>query len=109
MGMTMTEKILSRYSSTKEVHAGSIVVCDVEAAIMNELTFSSIRKPIKVWNPDKVWLIADHQVPAPTIKAANDMINQREFGQKVGIKNVIEAGGIIPMLDPGAAWKKLRE
>jgi 3-isopropylmalate/(R)-2-methylmalate dehydratase large subunit len=92
MGMTITEKILARYSSRKEVHAGSIVECDVEAAIMNELTFSSIRKPVKVWDPDKVWLLADHQVPAPTIGAANDMINQRQFGQKVGVKNFIDIG-----------------
>ncbi len=92
MGMTMTEKILARYSSKKEVHAGNIVECDVEVAIMNELTFRSIRKPKKVWDPDKVWLIMDHMVPAPTIDAANDMINMRQFAASVGVKNLIDTG-----------------
>lgn len=92
MGMTITEKILARYSSKKEVHAGDIVECEVAAAVMVELTFAGLRKPKKVWDPDKVWLVADHRVPAPTIDAANDMVHLRQFAQKVGVKNLIDVG-----------------
>jgi 3-isopropylmalate/(R)-2-methylmalate dehydratase large subunit len=92
MGMTMTEHILARHCSKKEVHAGDIIECNIDAAVMVELTFSSIRKPKKVWDRDKVWLVMDHLVPAPTVDAANNMINMREFAQRTGIKNLVDVG-----------------
>jgi 3-isopropylmalate/(R)-2-methylmalate dehydratase large subunit len=92
MGMTITEKILARHSSKREVHAGDLVVCDVDVAVMVELMFAGLRKPKKVWDPEKVWLIMDHTVPAATVDAANDMIQLRQFAQRVGIKNLIDVG-----------------
>ena len=92
MGMTMTEKILSRAAGKKEVHAGEIVECEVSAAVLVELTFSGLRKPKKVWDPDKVWLVADHMVPAPTVDSANDQLNMRRFAERVGVKNLIDVG-----------------
>jgi 3-isopropylmalate/(R)-2-methylmalate dehydratase large subunit len=92
MGMTITEKILAHHSNKKEVRAGDIVECEVDAAVMVELTYSGLRKPKKVWDPDKVWLVMDHCVPAPTLSSANDMINMRQFAEKVGVKNLIDVG-----------------
>lgn len=92
MGMTITEKILARHSSKKEVHAGDLVECNVSTAVLVELTFAQQRQPKKVWNHDKVWLVADHCVPASSIESANDMIQLRQFAQRAGIKNLIDVG-----------------
>jgi 3-isopropylmalate/(R)-2-methylmalate dehydratase large subunit len=92
MGMTITEKILARNAFKKEVHAGDLVECAVDLAVMLEVNFSTTRKPKKVWDPNKVWLIIDHAVPAPSVEVANDMIELRQFAQKVGVKNLIDVG-----------------
>ena len=92
MGMTITEKILARHSSTKEVHAGDLIECRMAVAVMLELFFSKLRQPKKVWDPNGVWLVVDHCVPAPTIDTANDMVQMRQFAQRTGIKNLIDVG-----------------
>ena len=92
MGMTMTEKILARHSSKKEVKAGDIVECDMAMAVLLEITFSEYPKLKKVWDPDRVWLVIDHAVPAPSAEVANDMILLRQFAQKFGVKNLIDVG-----------------
>lgn len=92
MGMTITEKILARHSSKKEVHAGDIVECNMTVAVKPETNFSKIPTPKKVWEPDRIWLVVDHSVPAPTVDTANDGIAIRRFAQKLGIKNLIDVG-----------------
>lgn len=92
MGMTMIEKILAHHCSKKDVHAGDIIECNIDVAVLVEALFSQFRRPKKVWNPDRVWLITDHAVPAPNIEVANDMIRLRQFAQKAGINNLIDVG-----------------
>jgi homoaconitase/3-isopropylmalate dehydratase large subunit len=94
MGMTITEKILARHSSRKEVHAGDLVECDISTAALVELTFSGGRRTRKVWDPEKVWLFGDHSMPSHTVVAANDMVQLRRFAAKTGIKNVMDGQGI---------------
>jgi 3-isopropylmalate/(R)-2-methylmalate dehydratase large subunit len=94
MGMTITEKILARHSSVKEVHAGDLVECDIATAVLVELTFAGMRKTKKVWDPEKVWLVADHSVPANSLNAANDMVQLRKFAKKTGIRNLMDGQGI---------------
>ena len=94
MGMTITEKILARHSSVKEVHPGDLVECDIATAVLVELTFAGMRKTKKVWDPEKVWLVADHSVPANSLNAANDMVQLRKFAKKTGIKNLMDGQGI---------------
>lgn len=92
MGMTMIEKILARHSSKKEVKAGDIVECDMAMAVLLEISFSEYPKFKKVWDPDRIWLVIDHAVPAPSKEVANDMILLRQFAQKFGVKNLIDIG-----------------
>jgi len=92
MGMTITEKILARHSGKKEVHAGDIVECGMDVAIMLEHHFCRFPRPKKVWDPDRVWLTVDHVVPASTVEVANDGVAIRRFAQKLGIKNLIDVG-----------------
>jgi len=92
MGMTMIEKVLARHCYREDVHAGDIIECNVDVAVLVESLFSQFRRPKKVWNPDRVWLITDHAVPAPNVEAANDMILLRQFARKAGISNLIDVG-----------------
>ena len=92
MGMTITEKILARHSFKKEVHAGDLVQCNMTVAVMIEMAFSQFRRPKKVWDPHRAWLVVDHAVPAPSVEVANDIALLRQFAQKAGIKNVIDVG-----------------
>lgn len=88
----MTEKILASHSSKKVVCPGDIIECNVDAAVLVELQFAQFRRPKKVWAPDKVWLVTDHAVPAPSVDLANDMIKMRKFARKAGIRNLIDVG-----------------
>ncbi|MBI4284736.1 MAG: 3-isopropylmalate dehydratase large subunit [Chloroflexi bacterium] len=90
--MTMSEKILARHSQRKEVRTGDLVECDISAAVVLEIDFSLFPWPRKVWDPDRVWLVADHAIPAPTITVANDLVRLRQFARKAGIKNLIDVG-----------------
>lgn len=89
MGMTTVEKILANHSDQKVVRPGDVVVVDVDVAVF----FDSMRRDVaKVFDPDKLVLLHDHQVPAPTINAANMAKQMREFVEKFNIKNYFPVG-----------------
>jgi len=92
MGMTMTEKILARHSHRKEVHPGNIVECYIDVAVLPELGSTWYPLPKKVWDPDRVWIVMDHQIPAPNVDTANEMNLLRQFAHKTGIKNLVDIG-----------------
>lgn len=89
MGMTSVEKILARHSEQPKVSPGEVVVVDVDVAVF----FDSMRRDVlKVFDPDKLVLLHDHQVPAPTVNAANMAKAMREFVDKFKIKNYFPVG-----------------
>jgi 3-isopropylmalate/(R)-2-methylmalate dehydratase large subunit len=89
MGMTSVEKILANHSEQQEVKPGDVVVVDVDVAVF----FDSMRRDVlKVFDPDKLVLLHDHQVPAPTVNAANMAKAMREFVDKFKIKNYFPVG-----------------
>ncbi len=89
MGMTSVEKILARHSEHDTVKVGDVVVVDVDVIV----SFDSMRSDIaKIADPDKLVLLFDHQVPAPTVRAANMAKALREFVEKFGIKNYFPVG-----------------
>ena len=79
------------------------------------VSFDSMRSDIvKIADPDKLVLLFDHQVPAPTVRAANMAKDMREFVEKFGVKNyfpvgrhgishvlVAQEGIALPGTDPG--------
>lgn len=80
MSMTMAEKILAKSVGVKEVEAGEIVMANIDVAMTHDLTgplsvesFEKIGTP-NVWDPEKIVVIFDHQVPADSIEAANNHI-----------------------------------
>jgi len=93
MAMTMAEKILAKASGNKELQAGEIIMANIDVAMTHDLTgplsvesFDKIGTK-KVWDPEKIVIVFDHQVPADSIDAANNHMIMRKFVEKQGIQN----------------------
>ena len=90
---TIAEKIFARASGKGEVAAGDIVMADIDIAMMHDLTgplavesFNKIGTE-KVWDPSKIVIPFDHQVPADSLDSANNHILMREFVKEQRIEN----------------------
>lgn len=89
MRMNSIEKILASHSDQREVKPGDVVVVDVDVAVY----FDWMRPDVaRIADPDKLVLLHDHQVPAPTVQAANQAKQMREFVERFGIKNYFPVG-----------------
>ncbi|MFW6110633.1 MAG: 3-isopropylmalate dehydratase large subunit [Thermoproteota archaeon] len=96
--MNIAEKILADASRREEVSPGEIVQAKVDMAMVNEITgvlaiqaFHEIGIP-KVWDPQSIIMILDHQVPASSIQSAQLHQNMREFAREQNIKNFYDVG-----------------
>src|SRR5512138_3211959 len=93
--LTITEKILGR-ASGRPVKAGDFVLADIDRAMTHDITgplavegFYEIMKnqqEKKVWDPAKIVILFDHQVPADSLNAAQNHIMLRKFAQEQGIR-----------------------
>ncbi|MGB8312294.1 MAG: 3-isopropylmalate dehydratase large subunit [Halobacteriota archaeon] len=111
MGQTISEKIFSK-SVSREVYAGEFVEANIDMAMIHDITGPLAVKTLfdltdKVWDPDKVIVIFDHQVPADSIAAAVNHRELRKFAKKEGILNydvqegichqvMVEKGHVLP-------------
>ena len=111
MGQTISEKIFSK-SVNREVYAGEFVEANIDMAMIHDITGPLAVKTLfditdKVWDPDKVIVIFDHQVPADSIAAAVNHRELRKFAKKEGILNydvqegichqvMVEKGHVLP-------------
>jgi len=91
--MTMAEKILAKASGNKKSEAGEIIMANIDVAMTHDLTgplsvesFDKIGVQ-KVWDPEKIVIVFDHQVPADSIEAANNHMIMRKFVEEQEIKN----------------------
>jgi 3-isopropylmalate/(R)-2-methylmalate dehydratase large subunit len=89
MGMTMGEKILARASSKEVVKPGEIITAKVDLCMSNDGTthlnidiFEKQLKATKVFDPQKVVFIVDHNVPSESAKTAEVHKKMRKFAQK---------------------------
>jgi 3-isopropylmalate/(R)-2-methylmalate dehydratase large subunit len=89
----MAEKILAKAAGMEEVDAGEIVMVDIDVAMTHDLTgplsVESFKKigVDEVWDPEKIVVIFDHQVPADSLEAAQNHLVMREFVNAQGINN----------------------
>jgi 3-isopropylmalate/(R)-2-methylmalate dehydratase large subunit len=89
MGMNAIEKILANHSEQDVVRPGEVVMVDVDVTVQ----FDHARPDIlKIANPEKVVLLHDHVVPAPTVQAANNAKRMREFVERFGIEHYYPVG-----------------
>lgn len=71
MGMTAIEKILARKAGLPSVAVGDTVVVDVDMTVLIDLQFATMwMQPSRVADPDKLAIVMDHAVPAPSLKDA---------------------------------------
>lgn len=93
-GMTMTEKILSRHSDREVVRPGDIVVTRVDTVVPLDMNFydSMWAEPSKVFDPDRIVVIFDHVVPAPSRQVGEALERGRAFAKKMGISRVHDVG-----------------
>lgn len=95
--MNISEKILARASNKEEVSPGDTVNADIDIAMSHDGTSPPTIKVFekladKVWDPDKIVLVFDHNVPANTMGSAEFQQVVREFAKKQGIKNIYKQG-----------------
>ncbi len=107
MGMTLVEKILSRHSGSRDVRPGDVVVVDVDVAAYHEwfpprsLVSKTLRPDLtRIFDVERLVLLHDHEVPSPTVNAANAAKQMRESAELVGVRHYYPIGrhGIVHVL-----------
>ncbi len=107
--MTISEKIFSK-ASAKDVRAGEFVMANIDRAMTHDITgplavngFYDImrdKEEKKVWDPSKIVILFDHQVPADSINAAANHIMLRKFAKEQGIINYDVYEGVCHQVMP---------
>jgi 3-isopropylmalate/(R)-2-methylmalate dehydratase large subunit len=93
MSMTMIEKILARRAGVDHVGAGEIVVCEVDMTVLIDLQFATMwADPTRIADPDRLAVIMDHAVPAPSVGDADGGVRARAFVQRFGIERFFDVG-----------------
>ncbi|MEN3025245.1 MAG: 3-isopropylmalate dehydratase large subunit [Candidatus Methanosuratincola petrocarbonis] len=98
MGMTISEKILAKASGRQKVEAGEYIVGKIDLAMIHDLTGPltlNVMKEVgydKPWDPEKVVIILDHQVPANSTVTAELHKQLRHYARKHGLRNFHEVG-----------------
>ncbi|MCX7137380.1 MAG: aconitase/3-isopropylmalate dehydratase large subunit family protein [Proteobacteria bacterium] len=95
MGMTIAEKILAKKSGRDRVAAGALVTVKVDTVVLFDNNFmpSIWQDMLKMEHPERVVVILDHRVPAPTIQSAGAHRTARKFVEKFKIARFHDVGG----------------
>ena len=95
MGMTIAEKILAKKSGRDSVAAGDLVTVKVDTVVLFDNNFmpSIWQDMLKMEHPERVVVILDHRVPAPTIQSAGAHRTARKFVEKFKIARFHDVGG----------------
>jgi methanogen homoaconitase large subunit len=110
--MNITEKILSRAAGKKEVHPGEIIEANIDLAMTHDgtspptiKTFNKVAS--KVWDPEKIVIVFDHNIPANNIGSAEFQKVAKKFAKEQGIKNIYAHGeGICHQVLPERGYIK---
>jgi 3-isopropylmalate/(R)-2-methylmalate dehydratase large subunit len=93
MGMTIIEKIFARKAGLRSVGVGETVVVDVDMTVLIDLQFAMMwLQPLMIHDPDKLAIVMDHAVPAPTLKDADGGPRARKFAADFGIERFYDVG-----------------
>jgi 3-isopropylmalate/(R)-2-methylmalate dehydratase large subunit len=87
--MNSIEKILANHSDQELVRPGDVVMVDVDVTVQFDYARADV---LRIAKPDKLVLLHDHVVPAPTVQAANNAKRLREFVERFGIENYFPVG-----------------
>lgn len=96
-GLTAIQKVFSKKMGKTRVEVGEINEAKVDFLMLHEVTgplaveeFEKVSG--RVWDPSRVVVIFDHDVPPSTIELASQMKRMRSFVRKHGIGNFFEVG-----------------
>ncbi|MGB8407715.1 MAG: aconitase/3-isopropylmalate dehydratase large subunit family protein [Mycobacterium sp.] len=93
MGQTIIEKILARKSGLDSVSPGDVVVVDVDMTVLIDLQFATMWiPPSRINDPNKLAIVMDHAVPAPTLKDAAGGPHARKFAADFSIERFYDVG-----------------
>lgn len=94
MSMTIIEKILARAAGQSQVTPGDFVTCDVDRTVLLDIQFTDerLQDVLRVSDPDKVAIVMDHAVPAPSILDAAAGRTARAFAAHHGITRFMDVG-----------------
>src|SRR5665648_393965 len=91
---TIAEKVFSK-AAGHDVSAGEFVLANIDCAMTHDITgplavsgFYEIMKDKeqpRVWDPSKIVILFDHQVPADSLNAAANHIMLRKFATEQGL------------------------
>ena len=96
--MTQTQKILAAHAGKKDVHAGELIMADVDLVLGNDITapvaigeFAKFGRD-DVFDRGKIALVPDHFTPNKDVKAAEQCACMRNFAEAQNIGNYFEVG-----------------
>ncbi|TAM75567.1 3-isopropylmalate dehydratase large subunit [bacterium] len=99
MGMTITEKILAKHAGVDGVSPGEIINAKVDLVLANELSaavaikeFHRVEGAGRVFDPDKIALVADHFVPAKDPRSAEIASSMMQWAHEQGVKHAFDVG-----------------
>ena len=89
----MIEKILARAAGQDEVRVGEFIVCHVDMTVLIDLQFATLwANPMRIADADRLAVIMDHAVPAPTINDADGGVRARAFASAFGVERFFDVG-----------------
>ncbi len=97
MGKTFAEKALARAAGLNEVVAGQIVDAVPDVALSHDNTAAIIKifralGVARVKFPERLVIVLDHAVPAPTTQHATNHAEIRQFVAEQGLENFFDVG-----------------
>jgi 3-isopropylmalate/(R)-2-methylmalate dehydratase large subunit len=97
MQMTIAEKILAQKARREAVSAGEIVTCQIDRLMLDsidpELCAAIDEVGItRTWDPDRIVVIHDHEVPPASAAVANMYAESRRRARRFGIKHFFDMG-----------------
>jgi 3-isopropylmalate dehydratase large subunit len=88
-------EILANASQSNNISPGEFITVPIDFAFVNDLylqvllSFKEIGAK-KVWNPNKIGFVMDHYAPSPTIQAATNQKEMRDFVYEQNIKHLFD-------------------
>jgi Aconitase family (aconitate hydratase)/Phosphoenolpyruvate phosphomutase len=77
----------------ERVRVGDTVTVDVDLCVLIDLQFATLwLPPSRIHDPEKVAVVMDHAVPAPSLKDAEDGPRARKFAADFGIERFFDVG-----------------
>jgi len=106
--MNIAEKLLANAAGEDHVKPGQFVNCRLSCVLANDITAPLALEAFaemgatKVFDPERIALVADHSTPNKDIKSAMNTKLMRDFAREQGIRHFYEAcgGGIEHIILP---------